>query len=404
MRRFALLAAAPHRAFFFVGAVQGVAAIAWWLVDLAGRYGGWSAAPTWTVPAPWAHAYLFLYGLFPSFVFGFLLTAMPNWVGVAPRRSRAVLAAALLGGGLALFYAGLATTPWLAVAGLGAHLAGWMLALLELVRLVRLAATGNLAFPRFIVALLAAGWLGAATLFAALAFDATWAWDIGKRGVWFFLLPLFFAISHRMVPFFSSRVLQDYAVWRPAWVLWLVVAGAFAHGALEIAGAWRWLWVVDAPLAGIVLVAALRWGLARCFAARLLAVLHLSLAGLAAALALYAAQSAALAATGTAILGTGPLHAMTIGYFSAMAVAMVSRVSLGHSGNALVADGWTWAAFWGLLLTAAVRVLAEVARAAPALWPPLILASGLLFLAFFGLWAARYVPVYLRPRADGRPG
>jgi len=404
MRRFALLAAAPHRAFFFVGAVQGVAAIAWWLVDLAGRYGGWSAAPTWTVPAPWAHAYLFLYGLFPSFVFGFLLTAMPNWVGVAARRSRAVLAAALLGGGLALFYAGLATTPWLAVAGLGAHLAGWMLALLELVRLVRLAATGNLAFPRFIVALLAAGWLGAATLFAALAFDATWAWDIGKRGVWFFLLPLFFAISHRMVPFFSSRVLQDYAVWRPAWVLWLVVAGAFAHGALEIAGAWRWLWVVDAPLAGIVLVAALRWGLARCFAARLLAVLHLSLAGLAAALALYAAQSAALAATGTAILGTGPLHAMTIGYFSAMAVAMVSRVSLGHSGNALVADGWTWAAFWGLLLTAAVRVLAEVARAAPALWPPLILASGLLFLAFFGLWAARYVPVYLRPRADGRPG
>ena len=161
---------------------------------------------------------------------------------------------------------------------------------------------------------------------------------------------------------------------------------------------------MDAPLAAVVLWAAIRWGLARCFAARLLAVLHLSLVGLAVALALYAVQSATLAATGAAILGTGPLHAMTIGYFSAMAVAMVSRVSLGHSGSALVADNWTWAAFWGLLLTAIVRVLAEVARAVPALWPPFILASGLLFLVFFGLWAARYLPVYLRPRPDGRPG
>ena len=61
MNRLAVLAAAPHRVFFFVGAVQGVAAITWWLADLAGRYGGWYASPAWTVPAPWAHAYLFLY-------------------------------------------------------------------------------------------------------------------------------------------------------------------------------------------------------------------------------------------------------------------------------------------------------------------------------------------------------
>jgi uncharacterized protein involved in response to NO len=157
MRRFALLAAAPHRAFFFVGTVQGVAAIAWWLADLAGRYGDWYVAPAWTVPASWAHAYLFLYGLFPSFIFGFLLTAMPNWVGVAPRRQRSVAAAALPGGGLAVFYAGLAATPGLAVAGLALHLAGWMLGLLELVRLLRLTRSGDLGFPRFVVALLAAG-------------------------------------------------------------------------------------------------------------------------------------------------------------------------------------------------------------------------------------------------------
>jgi nucleotide-binding universal stress UspA family protein len=293
-----------------------------------------------------------------------------------------------------VLYVGLVTTPGIAVAGLGVHLAGWMLALLELGRLLRLATSGNLAFPRFVVALLAAGWIGAATLFAALAFDAGWAWDIGKRGVWFFLLPLFFSISHRMVPFFSSGVLPGYVLWRPRWVLWLVVAGLFVHGA-SVAAEYRWLWP-DARLprscSGPRSV-----GPRRCFAARLLAVLHLSLVGLAVALALYAVQSATLAATGAAILGTGPLHAMTIGYFSAMAVAMVSRVSLGHSGSALVADTWTWVAFWGLLLTAIARVLAEVARAVPALWPRSPrrgLCSSLRPLGTFR---------FTRPRADG-PG
>ena len=329
---------------------------------------------------------------------------MPSWLGVAPRRPRCVLAATLLGTGLVLIYVGLATARTLAVAGVALHLAGWLLTLVELARLFRHTRSGDLAFPGLVVALVAAGWLGAATLPAAIVFDATWAWDVGKRGAWFFLLPLLFAVSHRMVPYFSSRVLSDYAIWRPRWTLWLVIGGALAHAALELVGAWRWLWLVDAPLATTVVWLAVRWGLARCFAARLLAVLHLSLAALAIALALYAVQSAALAATGAAILGTAPLHAMTIGYFSAMAVAMVSRVSLGHSGHALVADGWTWAAFWGMLATAAARVAAEIAQGAPTLWPPLILASGALFLVFFGMWAARYVPVYLRPRPDGRPG
>lgn len=394
-----MLTASPHRLFFFIGALQGVAAIVWWLADLAGRYGGWYAAPNWSVPAPWAHTYLFLYGLFPSFIFGFLMTAMPNWLGVDVRRPQFVAAGASLGLGLVFIYLGLATGIGLALAGLALHLAGWLIAALELVRLIRRTNSGNLGYPTLITTLVAIGGLCAATLPFALVSDASWAWEIGKRGAWFFLLPLFFAISHRMVPFFSSRVLADYTIWRPQWTLWVVIAGAYAHAALDIAGAWRWLWLIDAPLAGVVLVLVLRWGLARCFAARLLAVQHLSLVGLVVALFLSALQSA-----GWTMLGNGPMHAMTIGYFAAMAVGMVSRVSLGHSGHALIADRVTWIAFWGMLATAAARVAAEFVQSMPALWPPSILAAGALWLIFFGLWAARYMPVYLRPRADGRPG
>jgi uncharacterized protein involved in response to NO len=60
----------------------------WWLVDLGGRYAGLYAPIAWTVPPPWAHAFLMNYTVFPFFVFGFLMTAMPNWTGEAmPHRA-----------------------------------------------------------------------------------------------------------------------------------------------------------------------------------------------------------------------------------------------------------------------------------------------------------------------------
>ncbi len=49
-----------------------------------------------------------------------------------------------------------------------------------------------------------------------------------------------------------------------------------------------------------------------------------------------------------------------IGYFAAMTVAMVTRVSLGHSGRALEADRLSWFGFLGLIATGAVRALADL--------------------------------------------
>src|SRR5688572_14382808 len=79
-RRWALLSSEAHRFMFFFGALQAVAAMAWWLPDVAGRYLGLHSL-AWTVPPMWAHAWLLLYGVFPFFMLGFLMTAGPNWLG-----------------------------------------------------------------------------------------------------------------------------------------------------------------------------------------------------------------------------------------------------------------------------------------------------------------------------------
>lgn len=400
----ARLASVPHRFFFLAGAIQLVAVALWWLADLGGRYAGLYGPIAWTVPAPWAHGFLMVFTVFPFFVFGFLMTAMPNWTGV-PVARRAHLAAGLpMVLGVASFYAGLALDARLALAGVALLVTGWLTGVTALARVVR-ANRGRDRHAAGLTALLGVGALAAASFGGWLATGAG-AFAIASRhaGLWLFLLPLFLTVAHRLVPFFSSRVIEAYVTFRPRWSIRLLVAGCAAHFALELASAGAWLWVVDAPMAAWVGFLALKWGLRGSFRARLLVMLHLSLVALAAALALYALDSVTLALAGSAPLGLGPLHALAIGYFTAQTVAMVSRVSLGHSGRALEADSLTWRAFLGVLAVALLRVLSELWIVPPQARVSLALVAGLLWLAVFAPWAARYVPIYLAPRADGKPG
>jgi uncharacterized protein involved in response to NO len=145
---------------------------------------------------------------------------------------------------------------------------------------------------------------------------------------------------------------------------------------------------------------AVRWGIAQSFANRLLAMLHVGFAWLGIAYLLHALQSL-LRLAGIEALGLAPVHALTIGFLASTALAMVSRVSCGHSGRTLAADRLTWCAFWLLQCAAVLRVMADIWRGA---YGGLTLAAAALWLACFAAWSWRYLPAYWRPRADGRPG
>jgi uncharacterized protein involved in response to NO len=78
-----------------------------------------------------------------------------------------------------------------------------------------------------------------------------------------------------------------------------------------------------------------------------------------------------------------------------MVVAMGSRVTLGHSGRAMVADTRTWVALLGLGATAIIRMAAEFA---PAWSGWLNLAAATAWLLCVIPWVLQYAPMYLRPR------
>ncbi len=395
-----ILFAAPHRSMFFLGGVMLLVAFILWALELASRVGLTPVLP-WTLPPGWMHALLVLGGVFPPFMFGFLLTAMPRWQGEHDvTQSMWLWPWRFLVAGWAVTVAG-TLVPGLLAIGLLLVLVGWW-GVGRVLRRVAYNDNPDSLHARLVWCAIAAGgfavvaWLGFAIsgngIFGRVAIDV---------GVWWFMLPVFFTVCHRMIPFFSSNIIEGYVMVRPRWVIAVIIGAAVAHGALSIAGANALTWIVDAPAAAIALWLSWKWRLVPSLRVPLLGMLHIGFAWLGVGFAMSAVQSVA-ALAGNAVLGLAPLHAIGIGFFASVLLAMVSRVTLGHSGNKLVADRLTWGLFLGLELVALTRILAEIVP--PASSAGVMLAAVLGWLAVFGAWAMRYLPVYLRPRSDGRPG
>lgn len=395
--------AAPHRMMMFGGAVQAVATMLWWLADLLGRYAGLYPPLGWSVAALWGHGFLMIYAFFPFFIFGFLMTTYPNWMNGEKIPARLYVPAfVLLFSGVLAFYPGLAFGKALMMLAVALLLLGWGIALYALVRVLVRTPHPDKIHPITTTIALSMGWLGMAAYLACLATDSAWMLNFSiHAGVWWFMVPILLAVCHKMIPFFSSRVLENYTLVRPYPALYFMLACAVMHGALEIADAQRWLWLADLPLSVCAAYFSLVWGLGRCFKVKLLAVLHVAFAWLPLAMLLYGIQSLWLFFTGAAPFGFAPLHALAIGFFASMILAMASRVTLGHSGQELIADHATWALFLGFQLTIVARISPDLLGLPATLLYPL---AAVIWLASYGPWFIKYAPLYWRPRSDGRPG
>lgn len=404
--RWQIFTAAPHRVMFFGGALQAVAAMVWLLAELGSRHVlSWQAV-AWKIAPGVAHPWLMIYGLFPMFMFGFLMTTYPRWMNgreIAPRQY--VPAFALLMLGLVGFYAGLLFSHAVLIISVICTLSGWGVAQNALLRVLIDTPRQDKRHPQIIFIALCLGWCG---LLAYLAWlwggDASWLRLSVQGGLWLFLLPVFSSIAHRMIPFFTASALKQQPVASPEWAWWVMLAASAGHGLLEVNGASVWLWLCDFPLAFVAFFLANRWGFRRSLQVPLLAVLHLGFAWLGIAMLLFALQSFAslLSHGNTMIWGLAPLHALTIGCFATLLIGMATRVTLGHAGMPMKVGRSVYVLFVGLQLAALLRVLADMLFIAVSPW--LHFVAGIVWLACFVTWAVRYLTVYWRPRSDGQPG
>lgn len=395
------LAAAPHRLFFFLGTVNLIVASTWWLLAMLLRYAPPALQASLSGLSAHLHPLVMIYGFFPFFIFGFAFTAGPRWLNVAPPPLAHYLWPGI-GMGLAflsLFPAMLLGDRGAAFSlGLYAGCAGLLWFRFSV--LIAASRAPDKVHARIVQLSLA---VGGATLVVAIVGILTgneWRGLVRSASLWGFLVPLFCTVCHRMLPFFTASALDSSFLWRPWWLLGAMVTGSYLHGALDYAGGARWLWLVDGPMAFISFTMVWRWGLMQSLRNRLLAMLHLSFMWLAIAYTLSFMQ-ALLAHAGITALGLGPLHAVSIGFLASIAIAMVTRVTCGHSGRTLAADKVTWVLFLVFQLAAVSRIAAD---AFPAHYAGFIVAASMIWFACFGVWVWRNAPIYLAPRQDGMPG
>jgi len=95
-------------------------------------------------------------------------------------------------------------------------------------------------------------------------------------------------------------------------------------------------------------------------------------------------------------------HLITVGGMAGLILAMISRVSLGHTGRMLQQPKAMFLGFLSIFIAVIIRVLG------PIFWMQYYITFINVSIAFwliaFGLFIYHYAPMLTKPRVDGRPG
>ncbi|VVN74970.1 NnrS family protein [Pseudomonas fluorescens] len=376
------------RPFFLAGCLLAVLAIPLWLAAFSGSIADWQPAGGWL---GW-HRHELLFGFGLAIIAGFLLTAVQTWTG-RPGISGTPLAALAL-----LWLSG--RVAWLVNAPLP------LLALLELAFPLAVAVLMGFTlwkvrqkrnYPIAVVLLLLAA-ADALSLYGLLEGHEGWQRQGVLTGLWL-VAAMMGLIGGRVIPFFIQRGLGKVEGVTPwPWLDWLLLIGsplvALSYAAGSALEPNLWVGLLFAALAAGHLVRLVRWHDRALWRVPLLWSLYLAYGWLA-----VACLGMALWHFGVPINASLAVHCLTIGAMGGLVLAMIARVSLGHTGRPLEPPSGMTLAFILLNLACLSRVVLVLFLPLPALW-----LAGLCWALAFGLYAWGYGPMLLRGRVDGHPG
>jgi uncharacterized protein involved in response to NO len=333
------------RPFFLLGSIYAGLAILAWLPVFMGELRLVSAF----IPRDW-HVHEMLYGFLPAVITGFLFTAIPNWTGRLPLRGRPLmfLVSLWIVGRICVSFS--AQIGWLeamlvdcsflfliAAAAAREIIAGQKWSNLGIVLLVLVLFVGNLSFH----------------LEAHLKGAAEFSIRIGIAVV----VLLISLIGGRIIPSFTRNWLVKENPGRLP-----VPFGRFDMLTIAVGAIALMFWIAwpsgtgtgDAlALAGVMhFVRLSRWAGDRTWRERLLVILHIGYAFVPIGFLLNASSAFGIVPAGAGV------HAWMAGAAGVITLAVMSRASLGHTGQQLTASITTQAIYFSIIAAAVARICA----------------------------------------------
>ncbi|NLC10290.1 MAG: NnrS family protein [Gammaproteobacteria bacterium] len=376
------------RPFFFLGALLAAVAVPLWLLALNGYFVDWQPTGNWLA---W-HRHELLFGFVGAIIAGFLLTAVQTWTGVPGLSGNLLLGLTLIWVAARLaWFVNVPEPVFLILNGLFFPLVALQMARsVWPVRQVR-------NYPLVLVLLVLSA-LNAVVLFGVVNADEALQRQAVLGGVWA-VGAIMCIIGGRVIPFFTQRgLLRPHGV--QAWP-WLEHALLYGTLLIVLCYAGGWALQRQAAIGALFLLLAVghlirlaRWYDQGIWRVPLLWSLHVATLWF-----VIAFFSMALWNFGWLANVSLAVHALTVGAMAGLILAMIARVTLGHTGRMLVPPK---AMIWGFVLfniAAVSRVfLVELNYQA---------GLGIAVLCWsisFAIYLYCYGPMLWKARVDGAPG
>ena len=380
------LFALGFRPFFFFAAILSVFIMSLSLVQFSGKF----VLTNYYTSVSW-HAHEMLFGYTVAVIAGFLFTAVGNWTGIKVIAGWQLILVSIV------FLLGrtLVFVP---------DISHWLIALIDFifiplvtliisVPIIRAKQWSNLIFIPLLLLMAVANLFVHLSVLGVVSIPVT----TGSRGMLYLVVLLIVIMAGRVIPFFTDKAIKGATTNKWPWIerlspisiLFLLVADIVYDEQIIAA----YLALLALVIHGVRLSG---WYSTDIWKVPLVWVLHVAYSWF---IFGFLIQSLAIIGFSNSYYS---YHALTVGGIAGMTLGMMVRVSIGHTGRDMKVDNWLVLSFILLNVAALIRVILPLFFQVN--YNYLIQVAGVFWIVSFTIFVVKFIPIWIRPRVDGREG